>query len=148
MPRSRDTPAQRQATMKIRNRRTRPPGRCVGSFTYGNRFPRMVHTRGNRLPPLPTPALGFYRGSIFYPLTPTVAVICPPVIAEVTETAGPTSEVHVDIVGDQDEDDRVTSAGICLAGEVLLSADEARQTARHLIAAADELSDLDASIKP
>jgi hypothetical protein len=30
---------------------------------------------GNQLPPLPTPAQGFYGGSIFYPLTPTVAVI-------------------------------------------------------------------------
>lgn len=57
-------------------------------------------------------------------------------------------DVAVDVVGDQDADGTVTWAGICLAGEVLLSADEARQTARHLIAAADELSDLGASIEP
>ncbi|MGA9490604.1 MAG: hypothetical protein WBV80_10205 [Mycobacterium sp.] len=59
-----------------------------------------------------------------------------------TETAGPSGDCTVEVIGDQDADGRVTSASICLAGEVLLSADEALQIARHLIAAVDELSEI------
>jgi hypothetical protein len=65
----------------------------------------------------------------------------------ITETAAPhIPDVTVKVVGDQDADGRVTYSSICLAGEVLLSADEADAVAADLIAAGRELralSDLD-----
>jgi hypothetical protein len=40
----------------------------------------------------------------------------------VTETTGPTGDLTVQVVGDQDADGRVTSASVCVGGEFLLTA--------------------------
>jgi hypothetical protein len=60
----------------------------------------------------------------------------------VTETTGPTGDLAIQVVGDQDADGRVTSASVCVGGEFLLTAAEARETTRHPIAADDELDAL------